>query len=602
SVWAELAPHGTETAWYLQDHFNMLGEALIRLNYDFDYVSEEMLWTAEVIAGELVIRDESGSARERFKAVILPALTTISRRTAEALAKIAASGVPVIATGTLPTRSSEQGEDEELRRRLRALFGDAYDQSLTLAQVVEPALLTDIDGAHCGTAVVGLPPRMGDDVLEALGSVLTATVYPDIRIRLTDGRPATDVIHYHWRRDGTDFYVLHNTSRERGYSVVVSPSVDGAPTVWDPDTGEVTPAPVVRRSANRIEIPLDLPPVGTLVVGIQPGAEPVSRIVATAPAVQVTSVSKTGADGLVFGSTEPWVEVARPDGTVRRVTASAPPLPETIELNDEWSFRTLKPNALPLTEWRMEMDNRVTGRDHAHPNTVFTTSFVCDIIPQDARLLIDGLAVEKVLGGSSRVEFEVFLNGTRIERWERGSYLDHHILEADVGSLLKKGDNEVVVRTGTIFVEMPMLRYPMILFGRFALGRGRRPRIIAEPQCITCRGWERHGYPYYSGIAVYSKTVRLSSAHLSCRLLLELSKVADAAEVVVNGRSCGARAWEPWRFDITDAAVAGDNLIEIRVANSMQNLIVQEPKPSGLLGPARVIPAAAVHFAFGGGD
>ncbi len=76
-----------------------------------------------------------------------------------------------------------------------------------------------------------------------------------------------------------------------------------------------------------------------------------------------------------------------------------------------------------------------------------------------------------------------------------------------------------------------------------------------------------------------------------------MDRPGDLAEVTVNGQSCGARAWEPFEWDITTTCNSGTNELEIRIANSLQNLLVQEPKPSGLLGKVRIVPHKRVGFA-----
>ena len=56
------------------------------------------------------------------------------------------------------------------------------------------------------------------------------------------------------------------------------------------------------------------------------------------------------------------------------------------------------------------------------------------------------------------------------------------------------------------------------------------------------------------------------------------------------------RAWEPFVWDISPAVRTGQNDLEIKVANSLQNLLVQQPKPSGILGPVRIVPHKEIAF------
>lgn len=119
------------------------------------------------------------------------------------------------------------------------------------------------------------------------------------------------------------------------------------------------------------------------------------------------------------------------------------------------------------------------------------------------------------------------------------------------------------------------------------------------------------GIRYFSGTARYSKSISIASVPEAGRLILDLGKVANVAEVIVNGRSAGY-AWKaPYRVDITDLARAGPNRIEIAVANLWPNRLIGDLQPgterpyawatynpfnkdspllpSGLLGPVRVL-------------
>lgn len=594
SMWAELSPHATETAKYLQDHFNMLGEALLRAHRDFDFVSEEMLARARVRDGLIFITDDSGVERESFRVLVLPALTTLSLTALDALERLVAQGARVLATGTLPTKSAERGVDPELQQRLRALFGDDFALSLQMAQSDAVSATMDMEAPWHGAAFLGLPRSITPQAIDALEACLSAAVEADVRIRQAGtAKSAPDVLSYHWRREGMDFYVLHNTSRETGCRLWAELGRTGEITLWDPDTGTVRPAPVVR-GVDRPQVLLDLPAVGTLVIGCEAAAGCPSTPLVDAD-LSIVSVDDKTAVGLADRTGKYHVTVGCPTGE-RVVSASVGRLPEPVVLADEWQFETAKPNALPLVDWQMRAINHVTGRDHASARLEFSTIVECEIVPEEARLLLDGLIVEKVWQRSSHVAFEVRVNGERVQGWQTGQYLDHYIYEALVEGLLKAGRNEVVVVTTTHLYEMPALRYPVILTGRFAVSGARRPKVIAETDTLTGKGWDRQGYPYYSGIGVYRQWVNLTRAQLGCRLFLDFDRPGDLAEVFVNDSPCGVRAWEPWRVEITEAAKTGANLIEVRAANSLQNLLVQEPKPSGLLGTARIVACKEITF------
>jgi hypothetical protein len=83
------------------------------------------------------------------------------------------------------------------------------------------------------------------------------------------------------------------------------------------------------------------------------------------------------------------------------------------------------------------------------------------------------------------------------------------------------------------------------------------------------------GIRYYSGTATYQKSIDLSEAEVSTgRLLLDLGTVEVMARVRLNGKDCGI-AWKPpYRVDITDAARAGKNDLDIDVVNLWINRMI----------------------------
>lgn len=115
------------------------------------------------------------------------------------------------------------------------------------------------------------------------------------------------------------------------------------------------------------------------------------------------------------------------------------------------------------------------------------------------------------------------------------------------------------------------------------------------------------GIKYFSGIASYTHTFEASADGL--QTVLDLGKVADLAEVYVNGEYCGAAWKEPYRVDITKAVKAGKNTLEVKVVNVWVNRLIGDEQPgatrvawtdspstpsnipllpAGLLGPVRI--------------
>jgi hypothetical protein len=89
------------------------------------------------------------------------------------------------------------------------------------------------------------------------------------------------------------------------------------------------------------------------------------------------------------------------------------------------------------------------------------------------------------------------------------------------------------------------------------------------------------GIQYYSGTAVYKKTIRLAAMEAGKKVYLDLGKVNHLATVSVNGKKLGVLWTTPWRIEISSAVKAGANTLEVAVTNVWANrLIGDEKQPS----------------------
>lgn len=137
-----------------------------------------------------------------------------------------------------------------------------------------------------------------------------------------------------------------------------------------------------------------------------------------------------------------------------------------------------------------------------------------------------------------------------------------------------------------------------------------------EPRVLdTLVDWARHpgeSLRAFSGTGIYQTRFTLDEAAAKQPLTLDLGEAAVIATVWLNDREIGTVWTHPWRIDLGDAAVTGENTLEIRVANTWHNRLVTDrslpadqrvahtsepvriPKnaplqKSGLLGPVRVL-------------
>jgi hypothetical protein len=70
----------------------------------------------------------------------------------------------------------------------------------------------------------------------------------------------------------------------------------------------------------------------------------------------------------------------------------------------------------------------------------------------------------------------------------------------------------------------------------------------------------------------------------------------DVLDVLVNGQSAGIRLWAPYQVDLTEFLKAGDNTLELRVANTLVNMLEAVERPSGLAGAPKLVPYQTFSF------
>jgi hypothetical protein len=110
---------------------------------------------------------------------------------------------------------------------------------------------------------------------------------------------------------------------------------------------------------------------------------------------------------------------------------------------------------------------------------------------------------------------------------------------------------------------------------RFLDGSGTPP----TENLTELKSWTEIARPdvrYFSGIASYRTTFTCSerSAGSGHMAILDLGRVAEVCETWLNHKRIAVAWHPPYRFDVTDALQAGENHLEVRVANLWHNRIV----------------------------
>jgi hypothetical protein len=128
--------------------------------------------------------------------------------------------------------------------------------------------------------------------------------------------------------------------------------------------------------------------------------------------------------------------------------------------------------------------------------------------------------------------------------------------------------------------------------------------IVGDKENCPLQSWYAYGLEQYTGYLDYETSVKTDKT--TSPFFIDLGNVKYMAEVFVNGKSVGARLWQPFVFDLSKELKQGENKIRIRVGNLivgdmwLKNNMGQlrtwgwkgnpdfEKYDAGMLGPIRI--------------
>ena len=145
------------------------------------------------------------------------------------------------------------------------------------------------------------------------------------------------------------------------------------------------------------------------------------------------------------------------------------------------------------------------------------------------------------------------------------------------------------------------------------------PEHVTYDRLTSWSASENAGIRYFSGHGTYTKSITVSPDWVKegGAVWLDLGDVKNVAEVKLNGQPLGIVWKAPYRVDLSPALHAGENKLEIRVANLWVNRLIgdQQPGaakkytftthnpykagspllPSGLIGPVQLLQISKVQ-------
>ncbi|MCM8816652.1 MAG: hypothetical protein NC913_03975 [Candidatus Omnitrophica bacterium] len=230
-----------------------------------------------------------------------------------------------------------------------------------------------------------------------------------------------------------------------------------------------------------------------------------------------------------------------------------------------------------------------------YPSTLcYKVNFFCYGEPEKMLLLWEQSAIKG--------RYRIFIDGQEISKQaiKRCRKYDALNICADITQYFKKNKSFYTphVRTICVFVDVESpedgLLEPMRIFGDFVVvktgdcGMGAEIKAGKIEEKINSKSWTEIGYPFYSGSCLYKAEFEISEIGGS-RYFLCFDEIFDIAEVKINEKQAGKILWKPYELEITPFIKKGKNKIELKITNSVYNMLEGKPKVSGIISPVAIM-------------
>ena len=326
-VFSGRAPYGqigTPEVWKnstitFNDYYTRLILRLAERQWDYNLADDDYLAGARVEGKELVI------GPQRFRAIILPPISTISRSSLHKIHEFYEAGGEVLGIRMLPTSSPEAGDhDAEVREAIDGLFGVGASET--------PRDFAEQQGAAGGHAY------FVSHEVETLIDLLDANVPKDVRV--ISGSSAGLYVEHREKMGKNYYWVVNDSERLRTNHVVFS--VAGIPEKWDTLSGKRSPLFYVNHPQGT-EVRLDFGPWDAYYVVFNPldGQGQKAELVSTN--AESLSVVSRQPDSIQVRASAPCTQrdlevTMRADGQTYRARSPITRL-KPISLSGNWDFR-----------------------------------------------------------------------------------------------------------------------------------------------------------------------------------------------------------------------------------------------------------------------
>ncbi|MEA3225783.1 MAG: glycosyl hydrolase, partial [Planctomycetota bacterium] len=369
-------------------------------------------------------------------------------------------------------------------------------------------------------------------------------------------------ILFHHRRELEDgqFLFLVNTSIEAASSGNIETSMRGVEQ-WHPETGEVSAYPFTK-AATGAKARFELPPCGSLLLFLS--REP--RGPMRAKSENTVTIRSQGEFNIHRGQdnvlTLDYVDVTAGGETKRDIyfyQASQFVFSKNGMGRNPWDSAVQFRDELIKTKFPAK-----SGFEAAYHFTIN------EKVPRPLYIVIERPDL-----------YSITCNGKSVSPIKGQWWLDKAFGKLDITNAAKPGRNIVTIKASpmTIYHELE----PAYLLGDFALKAADTGFAVeaGNDSGLNLGEWNKQGHPFYAADVVYSQ--KFVVARPAGRYMVQLQDwYGSVAQVLINGRSAGFVAYQPWEIDVTDVIVPGLNRISVVVTGTLKNMLGPHHAGQGL--------------------
>jgi hypothetical protein len=350
--------------------------------------------------------------------------------------------------------------------------------------------------------------------------------------------PVVKLLYIHRRAGNNDLYFISNQADAAQETDGLFRVTGKVPEFWHADTGKIEKVAAYSQEDGRTRIPLRLDPAGSIFVVFRgdnppPANHPVSLACTDAGAAPADTLEIRKA---VYGA----VEGSGSDDVAAKLSSMI----RKGSLHVEASNVALGNDPAPEVVKQLRVDYTLNG--------VAGTKTV----PENAIL---DIAAPRAL--FPRAQLHTAGKQVNLEAWQSGTY-SVKMADGQTKTVPVSGVAQPVEVAGPWTVTFPP--------------NWGAPASVTLDKLISWTDSPDSGVKYFSGTATYTKTVSISAdlPGAGHHLYLDLGNVEVMAHVTLNGKDLGILWKPPYRVDITCAAHAGDNALEVKVTNLWPNRVI----------------------------